>query len=53
MEKFIEEKGQIILNLTEEVLRLKTNTVENKQPIEGTLIVNCKVKDKLRIIKFF
>ena len=25
MEKFIEEKGEIILNLTEEVLRLKTN----------------------------
>ena len=30
MEKFIEEKGQMILNLTEEVLRLKTGYVENK-----------------------
>jgi hypothetical protein len=31
MEKFIEEKGQIILNLTEEVLRLKTGIIENKK----------------------
>jgi hypothetical protein len=49
MEKFIEEKGQIILNLTEEVLRLKTNTVENKQPIEGTVIVNNKVSESNKL----
>lgn len=36
MEKFIEEKGQIILNLTEELLRLKTSNDEIQKKSSST-----------------